>query len=100
MMRADTSTAAKAKLAQRLVYRHEYVLERDRSRDEVLLDHVLHQRVEARAIGLYAAGVGVAPEHLVELADVLVQPRQHQRMTALEPRQRQILGVDEALVES
>ena len=78
---------------------HENVLERDRPRDEVLLDHVLHQRLEARAVGLDAAGIGIAAEHLVELVDVLVQPRQHQRVAALEPRQREVLGVDEALVE-
>jgi hypothetical protein len=49
---------------------HEERLDRHRLGDEVLGDHIAHERFEGRAVGLDAVGPGIAVEDLIDLLEV------------------------------
>src|SRR5262245_4442271 len=72
--------------AQRFVHRQEQFLDWNLALNEMLLVHVRYQGFEARPVGLDAERVGVAAEYFVEFVNILVQPGQHERMAALQPR--------------
>src|SRR5262245_42896709 len=82
--------------------RDEQIFDRDLVRDEVLLDHILHQRLQGRAVWLDPIRPGIAAEHLVDLLDLRLQPRQHraQGPSVARARPRPALRFNECLVEA
>src|SRR5262245_16698939 len=68
----------------------------------MLLDHILHERLERRPVGLYTIRPGIAAEHVVDLLDVGLQPWQHrdQRSGIAQARERATLRFNECLIET
>ena len=81
---------------------HEQLLDRNPSRDEMLFDHVLDQRLERGPIGFHAVGPGIAAEHVVDLVHVGGKPGQHvaQRAALLHQRERAVSRIAQRVVQA
>src|SRR5271154_5909147 len=83
--------------------RHKQFIDRNRPRDERLLDHVTDQRLERRPVGLDPIWPRIATdEGLRDFVEVRGQPRHHvtERPKVAHPLKRDVLGPAERVVEA